>query len=126
VLFSAFYGSHDSRLCKTKTDKDNIEVSYMKPYSRIKKDYLDYEVPIGLCLDRLEPVIVDDLLSTLRFRSNDYLELLEKKNANSCNINSVHFPLIALLIPKWLANIDDSGKKKKKVVVLVSGRGTPR
>jgi len=129
--FSHFRGISEQIWSSTISHTDNstsreLGVSYMKPYSRTQKDYLDYQVPIGISLDKLQPVIVDDLLSSLRFRSNDYLKLLENKDTNSCTINSVHFPLIALLIPKWLANIDDSGKMKKKVVVLVSGRGTPR
>jgi hypothetical protein len=40
-------------------------------------------------------------------------------------IRSVYFPLIAVLIPKWLKSIDEGRSGFKKVLILVSGRGTP-
>ena len=39
-----------------------------------------------------------------------------------CVIEATFFPLLAVLIPKWLAKCD---KLKKKIVFIISGRGTP-
>ena len=37
-------------------------------------------------------------------------------------IEAVFFPLLAVLLPKWLVNCD---KSKQKIVFIISGRGTP-
>jgi hypothetical protein len=45
-------------------------------------------------------------------------------------LNAVFFPLLSTLLPRWLSRMDHkhvvSGRKVKKVIVLVSGVGTPR
>lgn len=42
--------------------------------------------------------------------------------APGCVIEATFFPLIAVLLPKWLVNCDPS---KQKIVFIISGRGTP-
>ena len=46
-------------------------------------------------------------------------------NDNLCVIENAYFPLISVLIPKWLKTIDENQSDFNKVIVLVSGRGTP-
>jgi len=88
-------------------------------------------VPVGFDL-RQNAVAVDDT-ATLRFRGAD-LEVLQQPSSssstsstttapgNGCVSESVFFPLVAVLIPKWLQTCDPD---KKKIIFIVSGRGTP-
>lgn len=39
-----------------------------------------------------------------------------------CVIEATFFPLLAVLLPKWLTKCDAS---KQKIVVIISGQGTP-
>ena len=76
---------------------------------------------------RQTPVHVEDM-SILRFRGDDKTLLSPASNAiatspkQGCVIEAAFFPLIAVLLPKWLQDCDPS---KKKIVFIVSGRGTP-
>ena len=78
--------------------------------------------PVGFDL-RQNTVTVDDT-STLRFRGAD-LQVLQQPATtadNGCVIESVFFPLVAVLVPKWLQTCNPD---KKKIIFIVSGRGTP-
>jgi hypothetical protein len=98
-------------------------------------------LPVGFDL-RNFPITVDRL-SSLRFRGSDKSALLNAHNSRpgnnhnavapistsisvndnfSCVIESVFFPLMSVLLPKWLQNSDPH---KRKIVFIVSGRGTP-
>lgn len=44
---------------------------------------------------------------------------------NNCPIEYIYFPLISVLIHKWINNIEESHKSYNKIIVLVSGRGKP-
>jgi hypothetical protein len=44
-----------------------------------------------------------------------------------CTLGAVYFPLLAILLPKWLAKIDVThGNNCHKTILLISGQGTPR
>jgi hypothetical protein len=58
----------------------------------------------------------------LRFRNDDLTAFLG--NQDACHILKVFFPLLAILIPKWLMNIQSKDTDEKRVI-LVSGRGKP-
>jgi hypothetical protein len=62
-------------------------------------------------------------MDAFRFRNEEY-QFFEER-AESCSISAVYFPLLAALIPKWLKNIEESRDGYQKVIVLVTGRGTP-
>lgn len=59
----------------------------------------------------------------LRFRNDDLHQSSLSKDA-TCQILTVYFPLLAVLVPKWLVNIQ-SKDNDRKTIVLVSGRGKP-
>jgi len=83
--------------------------------------YLLGEAPRRLNLPRQQPLNNDQMKKT---------EALQE----TLRINAVFFPLLATLMPRWLGQISDKFKSDKsvespnvkKVVVLVSGVGTPR
>lgn len=105
----------------------------------------DAIVPVGFNLHEC-PIEVKDL-SAVRFRHDDKSILLQHHNngdayaennnhltvaaaaaASAAVIDNAYFPLLAVLIPKWLAFIKDAHQQEDsfdKVIVLVSGRGTP-
>lgn len=99
-------------------------------------------VPVGFNLTTC-PIEVRDL-STVRFRHEDKSILQKSLTQHSpqhsaqhsgianytdasaaAAIDSAYFPLLAVLIPKWLASIEGPRESFDKVIVLVSGRGTP-
>ena len=116
----------------------NIETYYYPVYSRQKEgtqgqypvlpEPSSLVVPVGFDM-RKTPVPVEDL-SMLRFRGGDQALLSSttgtpnssSSSTQGCVIEAAFFPLIAVLLPKWLQDCDPS---KKKIVFIVSGRGTP-
>ena len=116
----------------------NIETYYYPVYSRQKEgtqgqypvlpEPSSLVVPVGFDM-RKTPVPVEDL-SMLRFRGGDQALLSpatgtpngSSVSTQGCVIEAAFFPLIAVLLPKWLQDCDPS---KKKIVFIVSGRGTP-
>ena len=112
-----------------------METYYYPVYSRQKEgtqgqypvlpDPSSLVVPVGFDI-RKTPVHVEDI-SMLRFRGDDKALLSPASNDTSastqgCVIEAAFFPLMAVLLPKWLQDCDPS---KKKIVFIVSGRGTP-
>jgi hypothetical protein len=108
-------------------------VSYIHPYSRANKSLLMNEsIPIGFQFKN--PIVFEDL-SSLRFRGDEQMKLskiIEKNDKNDqktrfqCKISAVYFPLLSVLIPKWIKNIVNDDNTVKKVVLLISGKGTPK
>ena len=48
--------------------------------------------------------------------------------APTCSINTVYFPLISLLLPKWLESINEQSSgdtTPNKIMLLITGAGTP-
>lgn len=78
------------------------------------------DVPLGFDL-RTQPISIDNL-SALRFRGDDKSILRGDKDLNDFIIEAVFFPLLAVLIPKWIENCDPL---KSKIIFIISGRGTP-
>lgn len=79
-------------------------------------------VPVGFDL-RDSPVKIHNV-SSLRFRRDDKQILPSAET--SCHINAADFPLLAVLIPKWLQAIQYKYRPDCKLIVfLVTGRGTP-
>ena len=64
-----------------------------------------------------------DSMTAFRFRNEEH-QLFEERNG-PCSISAVYFPLIAALIPKWIKDIDENRAGYQKVILLVTGRGTP-
>ena len=75
-------------------------------------------------------------ISSLRFRKSDCEKLLEniskevlESDGPKCRINALYFPLMALLLPKWMSIVDElhqnEQNKPNKVVLLITGAGTP-
>ena len=66
---------------------------------------------------------IDDT-SMIRFRGSDKNHLnSEHSNSSECYIDAVYFPLIGILMPKWLSSIPTDNANK--VVLLITGVGTP-
>lgn len=45
-----------------------------------------------------------------------------------CFIDAVYFPLMSILLPRWLSLINASSSERKtrrKIIILITGRGTP-
>ncbi len=69
---------------------------------------------------KARPVVCN--INKLRFRNEDSQQHTIMQD--SFHIENVYFPLLAVLIPKWLVNIR-SNKHDRNRIVLVSGRGKP-
>ena len=59
--------------------------------------------------------------SQLRFRKDDG----DKIKNQTCLMDSIYFPLVSLLIPEWIASIPNDPNNKHKVLMLITGAGTP-
>ena len=87
---------------------------------------------IGFDVSGLNVLIKD--MSILKFRGKDFEILSQKLKSYSihgdvghCMLHYVYFPLLAILLPKWLDSIAESGRSpSKKVIYLITGQGTPR
>jgi hypothetical protein len=81
------------------------------------------ELDVGFDLQNHGVVI--DRIEQLRFRQNDRDKMSNEDS--SATLSAVYFPLLSMLIPKWLTEVDSRGKgRSRKIVFLVSGQGTPR
>jgi hypothetical protein len=84
----------------------------------------EQELDVGFDLQNHKVVI--DRIEQLRFRQNDR-EKMSNSDQSSPTLSAVYFPLLSLLIPKWLTEVDSRGKGgSRKIVFLISGQGTPR
>ena len=144
--FSAFDG-YSRRVLASLGDKDvdgetpahiffpRYERSDATPRYRIKAEPTTMEkLPIGFALNKNEKLTVTaEQLSDLRVRGRD-APRIQRLDGNDTHINAVFFPLLAMLLPQWYAKIHEkysnasteSQHHPKKVLMLVSGVGTPR
>jgi cytidine deaminase len=103
-------------------DESLSNVSYFHPYNRESRSYDETSsIPVGFELKENYSVTIPDQAG-LRFKE-DYSD----RKGQPCIIDCAYFPLVAILLPKWLKSIEDNmcGGTTKKILVLVSGRGTP-
>ncbi len=135
--FSHFQGISEKILTCLLSQNDRVSIAQSKLCSRKSVNFNNEEdVPVGFNFSNC-PIAVDDF-SSLRFRQDDKSCLLQPKSTNGDNasvksnaskhavIDGAYFPLISVLLPKWLKTIDvDRQHAFNKVVLLVSGRGTP-
>eukprot|EP01036_Dinobryon_divergens_P034953 gene34953-45234_t len=94
-----------------------LDIANTNPYSRSLQTFVTHSVPVGFQLDKVPPVVIENSLHALRFRMSDFTRLLtlEKSSDDTgCLVKSVNFPLVAVLLPKWLQSIDSTSKGKKK------------
>lgn len=77
------------------------------------------------------PLLMSNYLTKLRFRGKDS-ELLQtqttfiSESQGRFHIDRCYFPLISILLPKWLQGIKSLQRSEsRKVLVLISGRGVP-
>lgn len=93
-------------------------------YRIIRSLTTEQELDVGFDLQNLNVVI--DRTEQLRFRQNDR-DKMSNPDQSSPTLSAVYFPLLSMLIPKWLTEVDSRGKgESRKIVFLVSGQGTPR
>lgn len=83
-----------------------------------------FQIPVGIHIPQIpEPLFIEHA----KLRRRDKLSASEALSEPSAQVLSAFIPLIALLIPKWLAVMDvhTSGRSLlcQKVLVLVSGEG---
>lgn len=129
--FSHFQGISAQILSKVLASESNVTITETPLFSRKSGQPVGSDsVAVGFNFTK-SPILLKDL-ATVRFRHDDKNTLLRRNDsasdapANECVIESAYFPLIAVLLPKWLATIEEERKQLfNKVVVLVSGRGTP-
>lgn len=109
---------HPKYIRQPRPGSDKYDVQQVSPTSNVALGY-----------DFTNNIHVRDS-SSIRFRRNDETKLfpeLKKEESTSCTITSVYFPLISILVPKWLHNMESNGRiNSRKVIILVTGRGTPR
>ena len=135
--FSHFQGISEKILTCLLSQNDQVSIARSKLCSRKNVNFdSGVDVPVGFNFNKC-PIAVDDF-SSLRFRQDDKSSLLQPKSCNSDEgsarpkagehaiIDGAFFPLISVLLPKWLKTIDEDRQHSfNKVVLLVSGRGTP-
>lgn len=98
----------------------------------------DQELPVGFDISGCDVIIENSeqvflfqnrhsvliyWFTQLRFRDSDRATLA---GSNRCKIYAVYFPLLAVVVRKWLDQIDGNHTKGRKVLFLISGQGTPR
>lgn len=88
------------------------------------------QLPVGFDLSE-SPIPIPDVGSfRVRGKDSNALSLVNgggHQPAGSSCITAVYFPLLSLLVPKWKESIVASGDYDcRKMIVLVSGVGTPR
>ena len=67
-------------------------------------------------------------LGMLKLRGGDTQKLMEFSRSSApyvCAIQSIYFPLLAILVPSWLEKIEDK-LPARKIIYLITGQGTPR
>jgi cytidine deaminase len=96
------------------------------------------KLPIGFALDTRNPnlQVSPDQLTDLRVRGRDGPRVVGL--AQTTSLNAIFFPLLAMLLPQWNQKIQEKyassqqqqqpqqQRQPKKVLILVSGVGTPR
>lgn len=109
---------HPKFIRQLRPGSDKYDIQQVNPTSNVALGY-----------DFKKKIHVKDS-SNIRFRRNDETKLfpeLKKEESTSCILTSVYFPLISMLVPKWLHNMESSGRNNsRKIIILVTGRGTPR
>jgi hypothetical protein len=136
--FSHFHGLSEQILKQVVTQGANVSITHKPLFSRKTGQPVSVDpVAVGYNFSS-DPIAVKDL-STLRFRQDDKNALTGRgvhsndDGNTSTNgekpeyvIENAYFPLISVLLPKWLGTIDEERQLLfNKVIVLVSGRGTP-
>lgn len=76
-------------------------------------------VPIGFDITE-----VDCSLGTAGFRFRREDNELRGRGAERCRVDKVYFPLIAVLLPKWLRLCATRAERPRRVIYLISGVGT--
>ncbi|KAJ0410996.1 hypothetical protein ATCC90586_007150 [Pythium insidiosum] len=92
---------------------------------RWKAKCVDTQSPIGFKLHEC-PIPITELQD---FRLRGGLDTVEvvQKHWSRVGITAVYFPLIALLIPKWLEVLREvKSERSKQLIYLISGAGIPR
>ncbi|GLE08746.1 hypothetical protein PINS_up020161 [Pythium insidiosum] len=92
---------------------------------RWKAKCVDTQSPIGFKLHEC-PIPITELQD---FRLRGGLDTVEvvQKHWTRVGITAVYFPLIALLIPKWLEVLREfKSERSKQLIYLISGAGIPR
>ena len=85
--------------------------------------------PVGVSLERSscnDLVVAPEELSDLRVRGRDAPRIV---STEATRINAIFFPLLSTLLPRWHARISEKYSPRdnlKKVLILVTGVGTPR
>ena len=100
------------------------ERSFDSPRFSIKNEPSDQTCPVGFhFLPGGGPAVED--LHELRIRGKDQDKAL---TAGATKISHVMFPLLANLLPRWARHIEERqyNRKIKRVLVLVTGVGSPR
>jgi hypothetical protein len=128
--FSHFSSISESILKKLKSFKPTEDLITKTKLGSRSASSMNPERCVSVGYDfKRDPIAVDNV-SSLRFRKEDQSLLLQNNIAehateSDCFIERAYFPLLAVLLPKWLDSISSEDSSKAKVVVLVSGRGTP-
>jgi len=84
-------------------------------------------LPLGFDLSK-SPVVVS--AHSLHFKADGANAVRSEQNGaeepNTCSVDAMYFPLLAVLVHKWLDTLEQSGNlNSRKIVILISGRGTP-
>ena len=122
--------SHFKRITQ-KIDKSlgeigsKIDIEMREKHKRLEGNgiqKLEDKTFLGIDLRKIPIDIVDT--SALKFRRNVRSQL--PADNEGCVVTAAYFPLLAILVPKWLATIEAHGQEiKRKIIFLVTGRGTP-
>jgi cytidine deaminase len=124
-----------SRVVSDHLAGDRDEILYFERYSRNEQSHTLFpdasleETATGLRLsDASRAPTVD--LNEVRVRGRDLDKAQGGGGGASCRIRHVLFPLLATLLPRWKERIQqkqyDRAASVKRVLILVSGVGTPR
>lgn len=91
----------------------------------IRSSNTNQQLDVGF--DLLNHQVFIDNIEQLRFRQNDRDKTSQRESSSTIKLSAVYFPLLSMLIPKWLNEVETRGKSNsRKIVFLVSGQGTPR
>ncbi|CAI5734462.1 unnamed protein product [Peronospora destructor] len=88
----------------------------------------DTQSPIGFNLaDAPIPIGIAELLRDFQLRGEVETTRLVEQHWDRVGITAVYFPLVALLLPKWMQVLKEfQSKNSRQLIYLISGAGIPR
>jgi hypothetical protein len=131
--FSCFRKIHLKIWDAVQLERDKALISYKQLFEHkdselqpVLNNGEHVSVPAGFDLKQCN--IRERDLDMLKLRGSDTKKLMEFSRSTApyvCAVQSIYFPLLAILVPSWLKKIEDK-IPTIRIIYLITGQGTPR